>query len=85
MDAAFWWYEEQQPGLGDDFLQEVELGIAAIRASPERWAIFNGSTRKFLIHRFPYGIVYFLADNVIHIISITHLHRKPGHWRRRRS
>jgi len=37
LEAAALWYEERQPGLGDDFLDQFEHTLRRIVAEPERW------------------------------------------------
>jgi len=34
--AATLWYDERQPGLGDDFLDQYERTLSRIVATPER-------------------------------------------------
>jgi len=38
---AFAWYEDQRPGLGEDFLRCVDACIQATRRSPEMHAIVH--------------------------------------------
>jgi hypothetical protein len=37
LEAAAFWYEERQPGLGNDFLAEFESTLRRIVAEPGRW------------------------------------------------
>ena len=53
LEAAALWYEERQPGLGDDFLDEFERTLRRIVAEPERWRKIRGDNRKLNFHRFP--------------------------------
>jgi hypothetical protein len=46
LEAAALWYEERQPGLGDDFLDQFERALRRIVAEPERWRKFRGDNRK---------------------------------------
>jgi hypothetical protein len=46
--------------------------------SPRRGA------RRYILHRFPYGIIYrLLGDDVLEILAIAHHKRRPGYWGRR--
>jgi hypothetical protein len=81
-EAAFW-YNKQQPGLGDDFLDEFERTLDRITADPERWRIFQGSNRKLNFHRFPYAIVYILRAGAIYIKAVMPLRRRPFYWSHR--
>ena len=46
LEAAALWYEERQPGLGDDFLDEFITTLRRIVADPERWRVVRGENRK---------------------------------------
>jgi hypothetical protein len=37
LEAAAVWYEDRQPGLGGDFLEEYQATVSRILAAPERW------------------------------------------------
>lgn len=81
--AAALWYEERQPGLGDDFLDEFEHALRRIEAEPERWPKIRGDNRKLNLRRFPYALVYSVGPDAIHLKAVMHLHRRPGYWRHR--
>ena len=40
--AAVLWYEERQPGLGNDFLDQFENTLRRIVTEPERWRKIRG-------------------------------------------
>ena len=77
------WYEDQRPGLGMEFIGEVQAAIGRIVASPERWPRVHGNNRRHLTHRFPFGILYRIRRDSIEILAIMHLSREPGYWHRR--
>jgi len=54
--AAGRYYNRQVPGLGDAFVEEVETGIGVILSGPTIWRVVEDDVRRYLIHRFPYGI-----------------------------
>ena len=39
MDAAFDWYEQQSPGLGWQFTDEVQTALVTIQAQPNAFPI----------------------------------------------
>ncbi|MEW6381195.1 MAG: type II toxin-antitoxin system RelE/ParE family toxin [bacterium] len=84
LDQAISWYENQTRGLGDALLDEVEHAISVIQESPDRWPVYIGETRSFLVHRFPFAIVYRHDDVKIQVLAIAHLRRRPGYWRDRK-
>jgi len=58
LEYARSWYEAQSPGLGRQFLKQIEQAIRAVRESPTTWPLYSSETRRFLAHRFPFAIVY---------------------------
>jgi hypothetical protein len=58
MRAAAAYYETRERGLGDQFLDEVEEGLQRIQQFPRLWAIYEGQYRRYLLKRFPCGLIY---------------------------
>jgi plasmid stabilization system protein ParE len=83
LEAAALWYEERQPGLGDDSLDEFERTLRRIVVEPERWRQFQGENRKLNFHRFPFAIVYSVRAEDLHVKAVMHLHRRPFYWAHR--
>ena len=79
------WYEERAEHLGDDFLGEIDQAIALIQEAPQRWpyCMKKQGIRRFVIHRFPYAIIYRDSPDLIHIFAVMHMHRRPGYWKDR--
>ncbi|HEX4646796.1 MAG TPA: type II toxin-antitoxin system RelE/ParE family toxin [Verrucomicrobiae bacterium] len=82
--AAGRYYNQQVAGLGDGFVDEVEAGIKRILKEPEVWRVIKDDVRRYLIHRFPYGIYYTIEGDAIVIWAVKHLHRDPDYWQHRR-
>jgi len=76
--AAF--YEDCQPGLGGSFLDAVEVASAEIEKYPRMWRKVKGRFRRYLVQRFPYGLIYVVQGNVIYVAAVMHLKRKPDYW-----
>ena len=75
------YYEEQDSGLGYEFIKEVEGAIERILQFPFAWHILKDPYRQCILKRFPYSIVYQVTDpDHIIIISVFHLHRQPDSW-----
>lgn len=83
--AAVGWYEKKRPGLGADFLAEVQGTLELIERHPglggsvPRVAIERG-TRRLPLRRFPYAIVYREREAEIQVVAFAHHSRKPGYW-----
>ena len=83
LEAAARWYEERQPELGDDFLDDFESALRHIVRDPQRPRLIHGGNRKLNFNRFPYAIVYELQKDVLYVKAVMHLHRRPFYWRHR--
>lgn len=63
------------------FLDEVDAACVAISAAPERWAEHLYGTRRYLVDRYPYVVVYVEREALIRVIVVSHGHRRPGYWK----
>ena len=79
------YYNQQVPGLGYEFVDEVESGIRTILSNPTVCKILEDDVRRFLVLRFPYGIYYTVESEIVVIWAIKHLHRDPDYRQGRRS
>lgn len=78
-DAARY-YELQAPGLGQDFLDKVELALQDLVSSSERWPIVQDDIRRRLIRRFPYSLLYRVDPDEVVILAVMHQRRHPSYW-----
>jgi plasmid stabilization system protein ParE len=80
------WYEERADNLGTEFLDEVDQAIETVRKAPAVWAVQDKERgiRRYLVHRFPYAVMYRIKDRTAQIVAIMHFRRHPGYWRNRR-
>ena len=82
--AAYDWYAERHPSAANAVISELDHAIGQIQYGPERWTMHLRGTRKFLLRRFPYGVVYRINQSTIQVIAVAHGRRRPGYWRSRR-
>ncbi|HSW02635.1 MAG TPA: type II toxin-antitoxin system RelE/ParE family toxin [Sedimentisphaerales bacterium] len=73
-------YENRCAGLGLDLEREIKAAVEGIQQSPARWPIYKDGTRRCLIHRFPYFVVYALHQDQVWIVAFAHCRRRPGYW-----
>lgn len=85
LDHSLRWYEERANNLGVEFLVEVDRAIDAVRESPTVWSFYDRdrAIRRYLVHRFPYAVVYRITDLTVQIIAVMHLSRHPNYWQSR--
>jgi plasmid stabilization system protein ParE len=82
---AIQYYDEQSPGLGQRFLEEVEHALTFIRRHPEAAPRVLGSVRRLVLPRFPYNLLYRpLKSGDLRILAVAHQKRHPGYWVGRR-
>jgi toxin ParE1/3/4 len=82
-DVAFDWYLKRSPDAALMFDAEVNRALADIAATPHRWATGLHSTRRYLLRRFPYIVIYQERENDIQVLAFAHTSRKPGYWKKR--
>lgn len=82
LDNAINFYEAQQHKLGFRFESEVEQSVARIAKFPESYQEMGKYSRRCLVHKFPYSVIYIYKKKMseIVIIAIANLHRKPEYW-----
>jgi toxin ParE1/3/4 len=80
--AAADFYELQRLGLGAEFVADVDAGISRVLDAPPRWPELEPGVRRYRLDRFPYALIYRITSSeVVDIVAVFHLHRKPGTWR----
>jgi plasmid stabilization system protein ParE len=77
------WYQEQQPGLGQRFLDAAAATISRISTASLAFPLVYGSTRRALLRRFPFGVFFQVEGERIVVIGVLHGSRHPHAWRQR--
>lgn len=78
MEAAEF-YEGKESGLGAAFVDQFDQAIAMLLSDPLRWPVVEGSIRRVMLRRFPFGIYYRVVDQVIRVLTVKHHRRHPGY------
>ena len=81
--SAAQFYEAQTPDLGLDFINTVRQAHERVLEAPTSGTTFGRRLRRFLVPKFPYGLLYRVEPERIYIIALMHLRRRPGYWRSR--
>lgn len=76
-------YESEAPGLGSVFIDEVTRAAERIVAFPDHGSPHTSSTRRLVLPRFPFDVVYLPDTDPVVIVAIAHHRRSPGYWRDR--
>lgn len=77
------YYEVRKPGLGSDFIGEVERVLDQITANPEAGQRIGKRVRRKTLWRFPYNLIYAVYPERIRIVACAHQKRRPFYWRKR--
>lgn len=73
-------YEDCRDGLGQEFIDAIEAAFEHIQRHPTVWRVLKGRFRRYLLQRFPYGVIYAVEGETIYVAAVMHLKRKPGYW-----
>jgi plasmid stabilization system protein ParE len=77
------WYSERSTKAAADFIKELKQATDAIRRHPDRWPMGKNNTRRFLLWRFPFTVIYSQAESVITVWAVAHASRRPDYWKSR--
>ena len=84
LDGALY-YDNQLSGLGDDFLDAIDVVLERISSNPYACQEILAPYRRVIENKFKYNIIYRIEDNILSIvvISIQHAARHPFRWESR--
>ena len=80
LDDGKEYYEMVVIGLGKRFKQEVKRAINIIKKMPKIGSPESENIRRYILHKFPYKVLYSIEKDHIYVIAIAHLHREPMYW-----
>jgi toxin ParE1/3/4 len=81
--SAVAWYQQRSPKAALDFIEELHRAINTIREAPDRWPTGKNDTKRFLLWRFPFALIYSEQESVITIWAVAHGSKRPEYWTRR--
>lgn len=76
-------YRAIDPALASRFLAALDSAMARLSENPDRWPLYLHGTRRLLVHRFPFALIYRVSSGSTLVVAIAHQRRRPGYWRRR--
>jgi len=83
------YYAAQQPGLDAQFLAEFARASRQLGRFPETGPVISHpissgrKSRRFIMRRFPYLLIYSVAPARVAIVAIAHQSRRPLYLRSR--
>ncbi len=73
-------YEDEAPGLGGEFVTEIERAFARLAENPEIGPHARHNARKLLVRRFPYVVIYRVEPERVLVLAVGHQRRHPDFW-----
>lgn len=77
------WYQKRNPKVALEFIEELRRAADVIREAPERWPIGTNDTRRFVLWRFPFVVIYSEQQSVLTVWAVAHGSRRPEYWAHR--
>ena len=77
------WYNRQQEGLGDEFVDAAKEAIRQIRRNPTLFEVVYGSVRAAMLKKFPYVVYFEVEEDQIAVFGVFHGRRDPNVWQAR--
>ena len=79
------WYEQQEPGLGRRFLQDILATIDRLVQNPFLYFVRyrRYQVRWAYARKFPYRVIFTVIDEVVVIYAVTHRARHDRNWKAR--
>ena len=78
---AYDWYEDQVPGLGERFLQELGMAYVKLGHSPRNYGFADGQDvlvfRDYRLPSFPYLVVFEVMDLRVIVHAVFHARMAP--------
>jgi plasmid stabilization system protein ParE len=81
--AAFDWYLERNRHSAQEFMAELNRVIDRIAENAQLFPRVDQDSRRAVLKRFPYLVVFREIEFRIEIIAVAHGRRRPGYWKSR--
>ena len=82
-----YYFEQAGPVLAQRFAAEVEAVFRGLLAGSlvgvnHPLVPFRVPLKRVLLDRFPFSVVFYLDNDVIHVVALEAHKRRPGYWKR---
>ena len=72
IEAAADYYENEEAGLGFQFVEELNHSITFVLQFPNAWSPLSKRSRRCVLRRFPYNIIYSVQQDTVTIVTVVH-------------
>jgi toxin ParE1/3/4 len=78
------WYRRRSPAAAIGFIAELDRAVDAILRGPDVYAEYLHGTRRYVMQRYPFSVIFRSRPSSILVVAIAHSKKRPGYWWRRR-
>jgi toxin ParE1/3/4 len=82
-EAATDRYARRSIRAAEMFLDDLEVAVESIVRNPQQYPAYDFDTRRIVLRRFPFLIVFRETASGVEIVAIAHGSRRPNYWRDR--
>ena len=82
-DAASYYQKQAGNPLSQALFVEFERSVERLLQHPLLGAKWRGK-RRFIMARFPFSIIYIMAEDELRILAVAHQNRSPSYWQGRK-
>jgi hypothetical protein len=85
ISQAALWFDQQRPGLGDEFWRSIdsvllEIGNRPLQFARSEFASTQVDLRFAVVRRFNFVVHFAIEHDEVHVVAVAHTARRPGYW-----
>ena len=80
---ALAWYETHAPEVAQQFQDALRVVVGRIEQNPRQFPASPHNTRRALLRRFPYLVIFRETRSACIVVAVFHSSRDPRSWRAR--
>jgi plasmid stabilization system protein ParE len=77
------WYAQQGNTFADKFTAALDNTLTRIQENPFQYQLVHLDIRRALLHRFPYMVIYGIAEAQVIVLGCVHGNIDPRRWKGR--
>jgi plasmid stabilization system protein ParE len=82
-DESFDWYSQRSAQAAIRFANAVDAALMTVAGNPMLFATRDGVHRECPVKKFPFRLIYRLAESRVLVVALAHAKRRPGYWKER--
>ncbi|MBR1176701.1 type II toxin-antitoxin system RelE/ParE family toxin [Bradyrhizobium sp. KB893862 SZCCT0404] len=77
------WYDTHAPHVVPQFRDALRAALNRVAENPKQFPPTSKNTRRALLRRFPYILVFRETQDAVYVVAVFHTSRDPLIWKRR--